>query len=40
MAIHEALAAAELTTDERVWRVRFLVLLGFANFASAFLINA
>jgi hypothetical protein len=39
-AIHEAPAAAELTTDERVLGVRFPVLLGFANFASAFLINA
>jgi len=39
-AIHEAPAAAELTTDERVWGVRFPMLFGFANLASAFLINA
>jgi len=39
-AIHEAPAAAELTTDERGLRVRFPMLFGFANFASAFLINA
>jgi hypothetical protein len=32
-AIHEALAAAELTTDERGLSARFPVLLGFANFA-------
>jgi len=39
-AIHEALAAAELTTDERVWAVRFPMVFGFANFASTFPINA
>ena len=39
-AIHEALAAAELTTDERVLGIRFPVLFGFATFASTFSINA
>jgi hypothetical protein len=35
-AIHEAPAAAELTTDDRVWRVRLAVLLGFATIAFTF----
>ena len=39
-AIHEALAAAELTTDERVFSVRFPMMFGFANLASTFLMNA
>ena len=38
-AIQEAPAAAELTTDDRVLRVRFSVLCGFAKLASAFLKN-
>lgn len=39
-AIHDALAAAELTTDARASRVRFPIVCGFAMFDSAFLINA
>jgi len=39
-ATHEALAAAELTTEERVLGVRFPMLFGFANLASTFLLNA
>lgn len=39
-AIHEALAAAELTTDERAGAIRFPVLFGFAMFASTFSKNA
>jgi hypothetical protein len=39
-AIHDAPAAAELTTDDRVWRVRLAVLLGFATIAFTFLENA
>jgi hypothetical protein len=39
-AIQEAPAAAELTTDERAFRVRVPMLCGFAMVASAFLINA